>query len=155
MSLCLLLSSKCMYTARSRRYSMKILIQIVSFLITTEKCRNSTQRIHVIVLSISSRIEQHMGICIPGLGYWERTTIPIYQRRRQFTWPVPSHYLNQCWNIVNLNLRNKLQWNLKRNSHIIIQENAFENVVCKMAPNSSRPQWVNSSLASYWCFMVK
>ena len=29
---------------------------------------------------------------------------------------MPSHYLNQFWNIVNSNLRNKLQWNLKRNS---------------------------------------
>ena len=43
------------------------------------------------------------------------------------------HYLNQCWNIVNSNLRNKLQWNLNRNSYIFIQENAFENVVCEMA----------------------
>ena len=44
-----------------------------------------------------------------------------------------SHYLNQCWNIVNWTLRNKLQWNLKRNSYIFIQENAFENGVCEMA----------------------
>ena len=27
---------------------------------------------------------------------------------------APSHYLNQCWNMVNSNIRNKLQWNLKR-----------------------------------------
>ena len=27
-------------------------------------------------------------------------------------WSVPSHYLNQCWNTVNSNFRNKLQWNL-------------------------------------------
>ena len=38
----------------------------------------------------------------------------------------------QCWNIVDLNLRNKLQWNLKRNAYIFIQENAFKNVVCEM-----------------------
>ena len=25
------------------------------------------------------------------------------------TWTVPSHYLNQCWNIINWTLRNKLQ----------------------------------------------
>ena len=42
-------------------------------------------------------------------------------------------WTNAAWNIVNLNLRNKLQWNLKRNSGIFIQENAFENVVCEMA----------------------
>ena len=54
----------------------------------------------------------------------------------------PSHYLNQCWNIVNWTLRNKLQWNLNRNSNIFIQENAFESVVCEMASISSRPQWV-------------
>ena len=27
---------------------------------------------------------------------------------------TPSHYLNQCWVIVNWTLRNKLQWNLKK-----------------------------------------
>ena len=49
-------------------------------------------------------------------------------------------YLNQCWNIVNSKLRNKFQWFLKRNSSIFIQENAFENVVRKMAAILSRPQ---------------
>ena len=40
------------------------------------------------------------------------------------------------------NLRKKLQWNLNRNSYIIIQENALEKVVCKMAAILSRPQCV-------------
>ena len=55
---------------------------------------------------------------------------------------MPSHYLNQCSNIVNLTPRNKLQWNFNRNSYIFIQENAFENV-CKMVAISSQPQCVN------------
>ena len=42
---------------------------------------------------------------------------------------VTSHYLNQCWNIINWTHRNKLQWKLNRNSYIFIQENVFENVV--------------------------
>ena len=46
---------------------------------------------------------------------------------------APSHYLNQCWNIVNWTLGNKLQWNLNQNPNIFIQENAFENGVCEMA----------------------
>ena len=46
------------------------------------------------------------------------------------------------WHIVNSNLRNKLQWNLKRNSCVFIQENEFENVVCEMASILSRPQFV-------------
>ena len=56
-------------------------------------------------------------------------------------WSAPSHYLNQSWNIVNWNLGNKLQWNLKRNSNIFIQENAFENI-WKMAAILSWPQCV-------------
>ena len=40
---------------------------------------------------------------------------------------MPSHYLKQCWNIVNWTLRNKLQWSFKRISYI---ENAFERFVC-------------------------
>ena len=37
-------------------------------------------------------------------------------------WTEPSHYLNQCWNIVNWTLRNKLHWNFNRNSNIFVQE---------------------------------
>ena len=61
----------------------------------------------------------------------------------------------QCWDIVNWNLRNKLQWNLKRNSYIFIQENAFENVVWKMAAILSRPQCVNEQILTNVSFTRK
>ena len=48
-------------------------------------------------------------------------------------WLAPSHYLNQCWNTVNLNLRNNLEWNLMWNSYIFIQGVVLESVICKMA----------------------
>ena len=60
-----------------------------------------------------------------------------------------SHYLNQCWNIVNWTLRNKLQWQFNRNANILIHENAIERVVCKMASILSRPQCVKS-YPHYW-----
>ena len=40
-----------------------------------------------------------------------------------------------------LNIRNKLQWNLKPNSYIFVQVNASEDVVCEMAAILSRPQY--------------
>ena len=55
---------------------------------------------------------------------------------------VPSHYLIQCWNIVNWTSGNKFQWNLNQNLYIFIQENAFENVVWNMVFILSRPQCV-------------
>ena len=55
---------------------------------------------------------------------------------------APSHYLNQCWNIVNWTLRNKLQWTFNRNYNIFIHENAIESVVCEMVTILSRPQCV-------------
>ena len=61
-------------------------------------------------------------------------------------WPVPSHYLKQWWDIVIGTLGKKFWWNLNRNLHIFIQENAFENVVWKMAAILSRPQ--SQSLAT-------
>ena len=51
---------------------------------------------------------------------------------------------DQCWNIVNWTLKNKLQRNLKRNSSVFVQENAFENGVCEMASVLFRPQCVNN-----------
>ena len=57
---------------------------------------------------------------------------------------MPSHYLKQCWNIVNWKFRNKFQWNLKQHSFICIQENGFENIVCELAAIWSRPQCVKN-----------
>ena len=64
-------------------------------------------------------------------------------------WSAPCHYLNQCWDIINWTLRNKLQWNFNRNSNIFIQEKAFGSVVCEMAAILSQPQWVNYRYAGY------
>ena len=61
---------------------------------------------------------------------------------------MPSHYLNHCWNIVNSMLRNRLQWNFKRNSYIFIHENAFENGICRTVAILSKHQVVK--LSSTW-----
>ena len=59
---------------------------------------------------------------------------------RLVAWSAPSHYLNQCGNIVNLTHRNKLKWNIDQNSYIFNQGNAFEIGVCKMLAILFRPQ---------------
>ena len=53
-----------------------------------------------------------------------------------------SHYLNKCWNIVNWTFRDKLQWNINRNSNSSIHENAFESIVCEMTAILFRSQCV-------------
>ena len=58
--------------------------------------------------------------------------------------PVPSHYLKQCWYIVNWTLKNKSQWSFHQNTTIFAQGNAFENCVCEMAAILSRGKWVIS-----------
>ena len=66
-------------------------------------------------------------ICVIELGHhWFRKWLVAYL--------ASSHYLSLCWNIVDLTLRNKLQWNLNRNSCIFIQENAFEMSSGKWRP---------------------
>ena len=55
-------------------------------------------------------------------------------------WWTPSHYLNQCCNIVNGTPRNKLQLNCNRSSYIFILENPFQNVVWKTVAILSLPQ---------------
>ena len=46
---------------------------------------------------------------------------------------APSHYLDQCWVIINWTLGNKLQWNFHQNTTLFINENALKNIACKMA----------------------
>ena len=49
-----------------------------------------------------------------------------------------SHYLNQCWVIINWTLRNKLQRNCNQSAKFPNRENASENVLCAMASILSR-----------------
>ena len=65
---------------------------------------------------------------------------------------APNHYLNQCWNIVDLSLRNILQWNGNQNSYISNSRNAFENAVCERAAILYRPQCVK--FADFRCILV-
>ena len=46
---------------------------------------------------------------------------------------MPSIFLNQWCLCYQLDLENKLQWNLSQTCKILPQQNAFEFVVCKMA----------------------
>ena len=67
------------------------------------------------------------------------------RRRQAITWTNVGILLTgplQC--------RNKLQWNVNRNSYIFIQENPFENVVWKMAAILSWPQCVNMPGRMCW-----
>ena len=77
-------------------------------------------------------------------AYMDQWTNHHWFRQWRIIWLAPSYCLNQCWNIVNWILKNKLQWNFNRNSCIFIQENAFENAISKMMAILSQPQCVNS-----------
>ena len=93
-------------------------------------------------------------------AYMHQETNHHWFRQWLVAWLVPSHYLNQCWNIVNWTLENKLQWHLNPNLHIFIQENAFEDVVWKIAAILSCPQCLKRpinliSLSLSWPQCVK
>ena len=59
-------------------------------------------------------------------------------RKWLVAYSAPSHYLNQCWVIVNWALGKKLRWNFNQNTKLFIHENASENFVCKMTDILSR-----------------
>ena len=83
-------------------------------------------------------------IWLLALTHWGRVTHIYFSK---IAWSVPSHYLNECWNIVKWALRNKLHSNCYWNSNVFIQENAFENVIWEMSAILSQPQCVNCSRA--------
>ena len=92
------------------------------------------------------RLIFNMGIAIPGKTVFLIETAPRSCWRKLtnigtwlVAWPMPSHYLNQCCNIVNWTTRNTLQWDLYRHLHIFITENAFENVIRKLVAILSQP----------------
>ena len=84
----------------------------------------------------------------PSAAYMRQWTGSALVEIIPVVYSAPNHYLNmlnQCWNIVNLTLRNKLQWNINQNTEVFIHKNTFENVVCKMAAILFRVRWVNEA----------
>ena len=121
-------------------------------------CHNHDNNNHAIKTFIYSVVDRRIdkGSVFPlfnslrlGDAYMCQYTNRHWFRQWLVAWPVPSHCLNQCWNIVNWTLRNKLKWNINKNSYIFIQENTFENVVRKMAALLSRPQCANWGICLY------
>ena len=93
------------------------------------------------------------GNTLHNISHWGRVTHNTcvgklnhhWFRKWLVAWTAPSHYLNQCWNIVYWTLRNKHLWIFDRNSNIFIQEGALQNVACEMVSILSRPQ------CDTWC----
>ena len=109
-------------------------------------------RRQAIIWTSADRIDWRIYAALGGT--WLNSLRPSNAYMHQYTnhhwfgqwlvaWSVPSHRLNQCWNIVNWTLRNKLQWNFIINSYVFIQENAFENGIWKMVAILSWIQCVN------------
>ena len=58
--------------------------------------------------------------------------------------PLSKSMLGYC----QMTLKNKLHWHFTKNTKFIIQENASETIVCKMAAILSRGIWFNHNLIS-------
>ena len=79
-----------------------------------------------------------LNYCIPKVLDKHVSLLCESDYRKQLKhWGRVTHYLNQCWNSVNSDLRKKLQ------CHLLLTKIAFENVVCRMAAILLWFQWVD------------
>ena len=58
-----------------------------------------------------------------------------------------SHYINQCWVIVNWTLKNKLQWNFYQNKNVFFTEIHLKISLAKWRPFLVKGRWGK-------CFML-
>ena len=86
--------------------------------------------------------------CCHGAQWWTRRDkikqLSLLSIRLIFVIAVPSHYLNQCWLIVNWTPENSFHWNINQSKTNSIQENVLEDVVWKTAVILFLPQRVKS-----------
>ena len=102
-------------------------------------CKMITWWEHIVFLTHWGRVTH---ICVSKLTIIGSDNGLSPDRRQAITWTNAG--------LLFWTLRNKLQWNLNRNSKIFIQENAFECVVCETAAILSRPQCVNKLMTTAW-----
>ena len=82
-------------------------------------------------------------ICVSELGHhWFRFWLVACS--------APSHYLNQCWFIVDWTPGNKFQWNLHGIISFSFKKMHLKNRLPKMVAILSRWRWVNLWIPG-WC----
>ena len=69
--------------------------------------------------------------------------------QQRFRWS-PVWYQAITWTNCQLDQSNNLQWSLNQNEIILIEENAFAKVVCKMSTILFRPQWARNIFIPEW-----
>ena len=70
----------------------------------------------------------------PSDTYMRQWTNQHWFRQWIVAWTSPTHYLNQCWNIINCTIGNKLHWNINRNWYV-----SFKKIHLKMSSGKWRP----------------
>ena len=55
----------------------------------------------------------------------------LWLRQWLVAWMAPSQHLNQCWLIIKSTHRHSFQWSFNRIVTSFIQQNTFDNIVCK------------------------
>ena len=71
-------------------------------------------------------------LCHPWFRYW------------LVAYSAPNHHLNQCWCMFKTGPLKSFHLNFNQMSTVFIQENEFEDVVCKVAAILYQPQCVNT-----------
>ena len=65
------------------------------------------------------------------LSYGNRRTETLLVKIMACHILAPSQYLNQCWLVVNLTLRNQFQWNSNKNMNISFPQNSLKMLSAK------------------------
>ena len=74
------------------------------------------------VIRKSHKMKYFINSSPPSTACMCRWTSSAFFRQWLGACSAPSHYLNQCWLIVNWTLRNKRRWNSNLNTKLFIQK---------------------------------
>ena len=69
----------------------------------------------------------------PGLVFSVPADAPVGNQKNS-VWSAPSHYLNQCWNVVNKPPKNKLQWKSIQNTKFSFMKMHLKTSSAKRRP---------------------
>ena len=113
-------------------------------------CLHTNTYLRCHILAACGVLDAHGVLCPNMVGGSIQHSAWRCQRRYVWlvAWSVPSHYLNQCWNIVNWTLRNKLQWNSK----IEILKFSFKKMHLKVLCAKWRPFGLSVQVLNFFVF---
>ena len=114
-----------------------------------DQCREMLENANMRLCFLKNQFSITMVTHWPSDAIWQHRTGSTQVQVMACCLTAPSHYLIQCWLVINIGPWHSSENIIIRSKAILNQPNKIENCILNIAFRSPRDQWVNAFIVAH------